>query len=137
MLRRVRITPYGKRWQLPKLRHSDHPGDNWCISNPDLSFLNIPFTLRVFSSHFPSLEAIFGVDFRHKHGFHYSVGHLFLMSHLFPKKISFTACNFSLNYILTIGNTLLISTLLIYQTTFSYFRVMKKNFPKKCPPILS
>src|SRR5258708_28320927 len=84
--------------------------------------------LRVFSSHFPSLEATFGVDFRHKHGFHYSVGHLFLTSHLFLKKISFTACNFSLNYILTIGNT---STLLIYQTTFSYFRVMKKKIPQK------
>src|SRR5260370_33981613 len=27
MLRRTRITPYGKRRQLPKLRHSDHSGD--------------------------------------------------------------------------------------------------------------
>src|SRR5258708_1505293 len=33
-------------------------------------FWTFPFTLRVFSSHFPSLEVIFGVDFRHKHGFH-------------------------------------------------------------------
>src|SRR5258708_28361444 len=27
MLRRTRITPYGKRWQVPKLCHSDHSGD--------------------------------------------------------------------------------------------------------------
>src|SRR5258708_40048965 len=27
MLRRMRITSYGKRRQLPKLRHSDHSGD--------------------------------------------------------------------------------------------------------------
>src|SRR5258708_35328537 len=39
----------GKRRQLPKLRHSDHPGDNWCISNPDLSFLDTsPYTWGVF-----------------------------------------------------------------------------------------
>src|SRR5258708_9675642 len=33
-------------------------------------FWTFPFMLMVFSSHFPSLEDIFGVDFRHKHGFH-------------------------------------------------------------------
>src|SRR5258707_4013032 len=33
-------------------------------------FWALPFTLRVSFSHFPSLEVIFGVDFRHKYGFH-------------------------------------------------------------------
>ena len=33
-------------------------------------FWTFPHTLRVFSSHSPSLEAVFGVDFRQKHGFH-------------------------------------------------------------------
>src|SRR5260221_493983 len=41
MLRRPRITLYGKRRQLPKWGHSDHLGAICCISNPDLSFLNI------------------------------------------------------------------------------------------------
>src|SRR5258708_35047341 len=41
MLRRAGITSYGKRWQLPKLRHLDHLGAIWCISNSDLSFLDI------------------------------------------------------------------------------------------------
>ena len=51
MLRRARITLYGKRRQLPKLRHLDHPGDNWCISNPDLSFLDTsPYAWGVFPS---------------------------------------------------------------------------------------
>src|SRR5258707_3162129 len=40
MLRRTRITPYGKRRQLPKLRHSDHSGDIWTMSNPDSSYLD-------------------------------------------------------------------------------------------------
>src|SRR5258708_13534317 len=49
MLRRAGITSYGKRLQLPKLRHSDHPGHNWCISNPDLSFLDTsPYPCAVF-----------------------------------------------------------------------------------------
>src|SRR5258708_29426646 len=40
---------YGRHRQLPKLRHSDHPGDNWCISNPDLSFLDTsPYAWGVF-----------------------------------------------------------------------------------------
>src|SRR5258708_25630511 len=42
MLRRTRITPYGKRRQLPKLRHSDHSGDIWSMSNPDSSYLDVP-----------------------------------------------------------------------------------------------
>src|SRR5258707_14810788 len=33
-------------------------------------FWTFPLTLRVFSSHFSSLEVIFGVDFRQKHRFH-------------------------------------------------------------------
>src|SRR5260221_10048969 len=41
MLRRAGITSYGKHWQLPKLCHPDHLGANWCISNLDLSFLDI------------------------------------------------------------------------------------------------
>ena len=41
MLRRAGITSYGKRRQLPKLRHPDHFGAIWCISNSDLSFLDI------------------------------------------------------------------------------------------------
>src|SRR5258708_37080299 len=42
MLRRAGITSYGKRRQLPKLRHPDHLGAIWCISNPDLSLLDVP-----------------------------------------------------------------------------------------------
>ena len=42
MLRRTRITPYGKRRQLPKLRHSDHSGDIWSMSHPDSSYLDVP-----------------------------------------------------------------------------------------------
>src|SRR5260221_8256661 len=41
MLRRTRITPYGKRWQLLTLCHSDHSGDIWSISNPDFSYLDV------------------------------------------------------------------------------------------------
>src|SRR6266436_2179473 len=33
-------------------------------------FWTFPHTLRVFSSHSPSLEVVFGVDFRQKHRFH-------------------------------------------------------------------
>ena len=33
-------------------------------------FWTFPLTLRVFSSHSSSLEVVFGVDFRQKHGFH-------------------------------------------------------------------
>src|SRR5260221_10619087 len=42
MLRRTGITPYGKRRQFPKLRHSDHSGDIWSMSNPDSSYLDVP-----------------------------------------------------------------------------------------------
>src|SRR5258708_3613696 len=49
MLRRTRITPYGKLRQLPKLRHSDHSGDIWSISNPDFSYLDIPPSAQMFS----------------------------------------------------------------------------------------
>jgi len=30
-----------KHQQLPKLHHPEHAGDIWCISNPDLSILDI------------------------------------------------------------------------------------------------
>ncbi len=36
------LLPYGKHQQLPKLHHLDHLGAICCISNPDLSFLDIP-----------------------------------------------------------------------------------------------
>src|SRR5260221_7675999 len=42
ILRRTRITTYGKRRQLPKLRHSDHSGDIWSMSHPDSSYLYVP-----------------------------------------------------------------------------------------------
>src|SRR5260370_40099896 len=59
MLRRAGITSYGKRQQLPKLCHPDHLGAIWCISNLDLSNLDIsPYAWDVLLS-FPIIGSSF------------------------------------------------------------------------------
>src|SRR5258707_3620958 len=60
MLRRMRITPYGKRRQLPKLRHSDHSRDicGYQIRTPP--FWTSPLLPRTFSFSLAPIWVRFG-----------------------------------------------------------------------------
>ena len=56
------VTPYGKRRQLPKLRHSDHSGDIGDYQIRTSPFWAFPFLPRTFSFSFASIWMISGVE---------------------------------------------------------------------------